>query len=653
MQRNETRIRELEDMANLLRLHSLEMTTTAGSGHPTTCLSSAEIISVLFFEVMHRESSQTGGDEFGRSDEFVLSKGHGAPILYAALAEAGDIPPETLITLRHYESPLEGHPVPRLPGVRIATGSLGQGLSAGAGLALALKMDSIRRRVYVLLGDGEMAEGNVLEALNLSPYLGLNNLCAVVDVNSLGQSDPTVHEWDLEAYRRQGEAFGWKVLSVDGHSVEQLLEAFQAAESAEQPSLILARTVKGKGLSSREDKNGFHGKEVAREELDTQAEEIRRRLHSGATAGRADRTAGGADRADLAHALSTAAAIEKSPGLPQRYEQYARLSLSTSYEKGAMAATRDAYGRALAKLGAQEAQMVVLDGDVKNSTRTASFFEQFPERSFESYIAEQNMLGLAMGLQAGGKRVFVATFAAFLARAHDQIRMASYTRADLKLAGSHTGVGIGQDGPSQMGLEDLAMMRSIHGSVVLSPADAVAAEKLTCEAANFRGISYLRTMRQKTPVIYDNEEQFPIGGSKTLRSSGEDRAAVIATGATLPEALSAARELAEEGTAVRVLDCYSIKPIDEPALRQAAAETGALITVEDHYPEGGLGEAVAAALGSPEPGSGQGRQPNAPSLHILAVRRMPHSGAPDMLYREQGLDKQSIKEAVRRALQPV
>ena len=408
MANRENTITELEDRANILRLRSLEMTTEAGSGHPTTCLSSAEIMSVLFFGVMHRETRAGGGWEFGAGDELVLSKGHGAPILYAALAEAGDIPPESLLTLRKHASPLEGHPVPRVPGVRIATGSLGQGLSAGAGMALALKMGAIRRRVYVVLGDGEMAEGNVLEALNLCPHLELDNLCAVVDVNRLGQSEATVHGWDLEAYRRQGEAFGWHVQTVDGHSVEQLLDAFETAARAGKPGLILARTVKGRGVSSRENENGFHGKDLPSEEMESAAEEIRRRLH---TEEASSRGALPREEGDPATADRAAAGVEEELRAAVPPPSHAELSLDTDYQRGEKAATRDAYGSALVKLGALEAEMVVLDGDVKNSTRTAAFFERFPERSIEGYIAEQNLIGLAMGLQAAGKGGFAAPFA--------------------------------------------------------------------------------------------------------------------------------------------------------------------------------------------------------------------------------------------------
>ena len=598
----------LKNQAERLRIHSLESTTKAGSGHPTTCMSAAEIMSVLFFDVMRYDPSNL---ESFDNDEFVLSKGHAAPVLYAALAEAGAIPVADLATLRAFDSALEGHPIPgRAPGVRVATGSLGQGLSAAIGMALAMKQDGSDRRVYVLLGDGEMAEGSVWEAMNLAPHLGLDNLVAVVDVNRLGQSDPTMYEWDADAYARRAAAFDWQAEVVDGHDVAALQAALQGAVKAGKPCFISAKTKKGKGVSFLENADGMHGKAVGADQLDEARREIEARIVD----------------TDERIANQIKASPNQTPAGPRPIE--------TSYELGAGVATRKAYGTALVKLGEQDDSMVVLDGDVKNSTFTEPFFERFPDRSVECFIAEQNMIGISLGLQARGRRAFAATFAAFLSRAYDNIRMASHSRADLKLAGSHTGVSIGEDGPSQMGLEDVAMMRAVAGSVVVCPADAVAAEKLTAECAAFHGVSYLRTARPDRPVIYANDEEFPVGGAKVLRSSDNDVATIVASGVTVAEALDAADRLATDGTSVRVIDCYSLKPIDGEALRDAAQVTGRVITVEDHYPEGGLGEAVAAAIAGVAP------------LTILAVSKATHSGKGGELMAEQGIDADGIVRAV-------
>lgn len=615
----------LQYKAEQLRIHSLNMTTAAASGHPTTCLSAAEIMSVLFFDQMRHDPLRPEAPD---NDEFVLSKGHGAPLLYAAYAEAGTIPVAELQQLRTFASRLEGHPIPgRAPGVRVATGSLGQGLAAAIGMALAIRRDGGGQRVYVLLGDGEMAEGSVWEAMNLAPSLGMGNLCAVLDMNRLGQSDPTLFQWDGAGYAAKAAAFGWNVQQCDGHDVAALQQAFAAAREADRPGFIVARTVKGKGVSFLEDNEAMHGKAVPAAQLAAAVAEVQARADAaGYSPAPAPGTAAGAG---AAAAAPQAAAPQAAP-----------LSITTSYAKGEKIATRKAYGAALVKLGAREPAMFVLDADVKNSTFTDAFFTAFPERSVECYIAEQNMLGIATGLQARGKRAFAATFAAFLSRAYDQIRMAAHSHADLKLAGSHTGVSIGEDGASQMGLEDVAMLRAVLGSVVLCPADGVAAEKLTCVSANYAGISYLRTARPDCAVIYGNDEEFTLGGSKVLRQSEADRVTLVGAGVTLHEALAAADLLAAGGIAARVIDCYSIKPLDGAALRRAAQETEAVITAEDHYPEGGLGEAVAAAV------AGCG----AP-VQVLAVTRVPHSGTGAELLAEQGLDAAGIAAAARRALE--
>ena len=608
----------LQYRAEMLRVHSINMTSASASGHPTTCMSAAEIMSVLFFDEMRYDPRDP--DSLA-NDEFVLSKGHAAPVLYAAYAEAGTIPVAELRELRNFDSRLEGHPIPgRAPGVRVATGSLGQGLAAAIGMALAINHDGGSQRVYVLLGDGEMAEGSVWEAMNLAPHLGVNNLCAILDMNRLGQSDPTLFGWDGAGYAAKAAAFGWDVHECDGHDVAALQAALAAARTADRPSFIVARTVKGKGVSFLEDHEAMHGKAVPDDQHDAALAEVQARI---ATIGKPELSAAGGAPAAAPNGAAT--------GGP--------LTLTTSYEKGGKIATRKAYGAALAKLGAADPDMFVLDADVKNSTFTDAFFGAFPERSVECYIAEQNMIGIATGLQARGKRAFAATFAAFLSRAYDQIRMAAHSHADLKLAGSHTGVSIGEDGASQMGLEDVSMLRAVLDSAVLCPADGVAAEKLTCLSANYNGVSYVRTARPDVAVIYGNDEPFELGGSKVLRSSLADRVTLVGAGVTLHEALAAADLLAAEGIAARVVDCYSIKPLDEAGLRAAAAATEAIVTAEDHFPEGGLGEAVAAAVSG-----------TATPVHVLAVRRTPHSGKGAELLAEQGLDAAGIAAAARNAL---
>ena len=608
----------LQYRAEMLRIHSINMTSASASGHPTTCMSAAEIMSVLFFDEMRYDPRDP--DSLA-NDEFVLSKGHAAPVLYAAHAEAGTIPVAELAELRNFDSRLEGHPIPgRAPGVRVATGSLGQGLAAAIGMALAINHDGGSQRVYVLLGDGEMAEGSVWEAMNLAPHFGVNNLCAILDMNRLGQSDPTLFGWDGAGYAAKAAAFGWDVHECDGHDVAALQAALAAVRTADRPGFIVARTVKGKGVSFLEDHEAMHGKAVPDDQHDAALAEVQARI---AAVGKPELPAAGGAPA--------AAPNGAAAGGP--------LTLTTSYEKGGKIATRKAYGAALAKLGAADPDMFVLDADVKNSTFTDAFFGAFPERSVECYIAEQNMVGIATGLQARGKRAFAATFAAFLSRAYDQIRMAAHSHANLKLAGSHTGVSIGEDGASQMGLEDVAMLRAVLGSAVLCPADGVAAEKLTCISANYDGVSYVRTARPDVAVIYGNDEEFAVGGSKVLRSSLADRVTLVGAGVTLHEALAAADLLAAEGIAARVIDCYSIKPLDEAGLRAAAAATEAIVTAEDHFPEGGLGEAVAAAVSG-----------TATPVHVLAVRRTPHSGKGAELLAEQGLDAAGIAAAARSAL---
>ncbi|NMC65932.1 MAG: transketolase [Acidobacteria bacterium] len=601
----------LEKIAQRLRIHSLQMTTAAGSGHPSTCLSCAEIMACLFF---HEMRFNPGDPEALENDEFVLSKGHAAPILWAAYAEAGIIPQNSLLGLRKITSDLEGHPTPRMPWVKAATGSLGQGLSVGVGLALAQKLAGVKARTFVLMGDGECAEGAVWEAANAGREFKLGNLVAIVDVNRLGQSEPTMHQHDLKAYAKKFKAFGWDVYQIDGHKIEELLEALAKARLGPKPKVILARTIKGKGVSFIEDKNGWHGKPLKPEELEKALAEL-------------------GPMPDIeARKYVRSRQKVKRPEWKNNFE----FELPSYKDK---TATRLAYGLALQKLGRVNDRVVVIDGDVKNSTYTDKFFAAFPDRAFESYIAEQNMIGLAMGLAAKGFLPFAATFAAFLTRAHDQIRMAAYSFSNIKLCGSHVGVSIGEDGPSQMGLEDLAMFTPIPGCTVLYPSDAVSAEKCVKEAARHKGMVYIRTTRPATPILYPPEEEFPIGGSKVLKKSDQDAVTVIAAGITLHEALRAAELLKKDGINIRVIDAYSVKPLDSETIIKSAGETGGrVVVVEDHFEQGGLGTAVALIL------------PEKKLWKHLCIRDIPRSGRPEELMAKYGIEAAAIVTAVKSLL---
>ena len=606
-------LEKLREKARLLRIHSMRATTAAGSGHPTSCLSAAELVAATFFYAMKFEPANPNSP---MGDRFVLSKGHAAPILYAALAEAGVFPVSRLMTLRQFSSELEGHPTPLVPGVDAATGSLGQGLSVGAGLALGAKIEKTGSRMYVLLGDGEMAEGNVWEAAAFAAHQQLDNLTAIVDVNALGQSERTMYRHDTEVYRRKFEAQGWQAEVIDGHNLAAVLGALDRAKSTTgRPQAIIARTEKGHGVSFLADKEGWHGKVLSKEELE--------------------------------RALAEMGPIPEVPKDDGR--SYARRSLpappafaapaAPDYKPGQMVATREAYGTALKKLAAVNPKLVALDGDVKNSTFAEILEKAHPDRLFQGYIAEQNLVGVGVGLAALGLVPFVATFACFLSRAYDQIRMAAISRSNTNLCGSHCGVSIGEDGPSQMGLEDLAMFRAIPGATVLYPCDAVAAERLTETAAGLPGICYVRTSRPKTPVIYANDEKFPVPGFKVLRHSANDRATLIAAGVTLHEALKAYEQLKTKGIAVRVLDLYCVKPIDTAALGEHVRATGGrLVIVEDHYPEGGLGDAVLSALTT-----------GGIALRVarhLAVSGVPHSGKPEELLDAFGISARHLVTAV-------
>jgi len=610
----------LKNVATRLRIDSARATSEAGSGHPTSCFSMAEIMAALFFAELRFDPKDPKNPD---SDRFVLSKGHAAPILYAAWAEAGAFDRAELLKLRRIDSDLEGHPTPRLPFVDVATGSLGQGICAAIGLALNARRIESEYRSYVLLGDGESAEGSVWEAANVGSLDRLDNLCGITDVNALGQSRPTMFQHDMSQYERRWRAFGWHAIVIDGHDVAAILDALDAARNTKgQPTMILARTIKGKGVSFTEGKDGWHGKPFKKgEELDRALAELEKQF--------VPVPAGGVEAN-----LSTQ--IPKPPS-KARPAVTPKPVAPPAYTMGELVATREAFGTALAKLGDADPRVVALDADVKNSTFSDRFEKAHPERFYENFIAEQVMVGAAMGLAARGAIPFPSTFACFLTRAADFVRMAAISNVGVKLVGSHAGVSIGEDGPSQMALEDLAMYHAEPNYTVLYPCDAVSTERLMALMADHPGPAYMRTSRPKTPVIYSNEETFTIGGLKVLRESGQDVATVIGAGVTLFEALKAYDQLQAEGTRVRVIDLYSVAPIDRDGLVAAARATrGHLITVEDHYAAGGIGDAVAEAVAA----AGF-------TVRRLAVREIPRSGKPEELLDRYGISAKHIVEAVR------
>ena len=616
-----TSLPTLKNLATQLRIDSVRSTSEAGSGHPTSCLSAAEIVATLFFSEMHYDAKNPQDPD---NDRFVLSKGHAAPILYAAWAEAGLFPREELLKLRRIDSDLEGHPTPRLSFVDVATGSLGQGICAAIGTALNARRIGSEYRTYVLLGDGEMAEGSVWEAANIAVLQKLDNLCCVIDVNRLGQSQETQFGHDMERIAARWRAFEWHTIVVnDGHDVVSLLQAYDEARATKgRPTMILAKTVKGKGLEAIAGKDNWHGKALKKgEETDKAIAELQEQMVDGASA----------------------ASIPgpRSKTRPAAAADYSKVA-APAYKKGDSVATREAWGAALAAVGAVDPRIVALDADVKNSTFSDKFekskdVRDVEKRFFENFISEQAMVGAAIGLAARGAIPFPSTFACFLTRAADFIRMGAISFANVKFTGSHAGVSIGEDGPSQMALEDLSMMRAVHGCAVLYPSDAVSTERLVVEMARHKGMAYMRTSRPKTPVIYGPEESFPIGGSKVVRQSGDDVAAVIGAGVTLFEALKAHDELKSEGISIRVIDAYSVQPIDARTMIDAGKATGgALITVEDHFPSGGIGDAVSEAVA-----------PAGFTVTRLAVREIPRSGQPDELLDRYGISARRIVESVK------
>ena len=606
-------IDHLQALARLIRYFCINATSTAHSGHLTSSLSATDLMTALVFGGTFR--FKVNQPEHPNNDRLIFSKGHASPLFYSLWAAAGAITEQELLTYRRFGSRLEGHPTPRFPYVEAATGSLGQGLGIGLGMALnAERLDRLPYRTYVLLGDSEMSEGSQWEAIEFAAHHGLANLIGIIDVNRLGQRGQTMHGHDVDAYAKRISAFGWKTIAIDGHDLPQALAAFrQAAAEQSAPVMIVARTIKGKGISFLEDKDGWHGKALD----DDQWKEALREFSD------VDRNIRG----------SIAEPDDRRP--PRSVAQPAD---AATYERGTPVATRKAYGAALRRLQAQFPNLVSLDAEVSNSTMADMFAKAVPQRFFEMFVAEQNMVEVALGLSRRGKLPFVSTVAAFFTRAFDQIRMSQYSGANLKFVGSHAGVSIGEDGPSQMALEDIAMFRSILTSTVLHPCDAVSTEKLVEACAAHEGITYLRTMRQDTPVIYGNNEHFPIGGSKLLRHTSSDRLTIVAAGAAVYEALEAHDRLQRLGIPVRVIDAYCIKPIDAAALRESADATGMIVTVEDHYPAGGLGDAVLQALADrPAP------------VTILAVRKTPMSGSGEELRDFEGISASAIVEAVKRA----
>ena len=610
----------LHNIATRLRIESVRATATAGSGHPTSCCSAAEIVAALFFAQMRFDPHDPACED---NDRFVLSKGHAAPILYAAWAEAGVISRDQLSSLRDIDSDLEGHPTPRLPFVDVATGSLGQGICAAVGTALNARRIGSSYRTYVLLGDGESAEGSVWEAAQTAARMGLDNLCAIIDVNALGQSRDTQWGHDMEPYAARWRAFGWHTLVVDGHDLVAVLAALdEAAQTSERPTMVLARTLKGKGISFVEGRDGWHGKPLMGDDLARALGELEGQL-------------GAQTDNPPIPAPPLRAGGSPPPPAPLSSSDVAAVRLP-AYEAGSTVATREAYGAALAALGGSDSRVVALDADVKNSTFSDKFEKQHPDRFYQMFIAEQVMVGAALGLASRGAIPFPSTFACFLTRASDFIRMGGIGNVNIKLTGSHAGISIGEDGPSQMALEDLAMMRAVPECVVLYPCDGVSAGRLVLASAAHSGMTYMRTSRPKTPILYAETDEFVIGGSKVLRESPDDVATVVAAGVTVFEALEAHEALLVAGLHVRVIDAYSVQPIDAETMVRAGTATGfRLITVEDHYAAGGLGDAVSDAVA-----------PHGITVTRLAVRAVPRSGKASQLLDRFGISSKQIVAAV-------
>lgn len=613
----------LEHKAYKMRVESLQMTTHAGSGHPTSVLSAADIVAALFFYAMRFDPDNIKNPY---NDHFILSKGHASPILYAAWKELGKLTQDELMTYRSFGSPLEGHPTARLKYVEASTGSLGIGLSIGVGRVLADRLDAHENYTYVLMGDSELTEGSIWEAAEIAAYYKLSHLIGIVDCNRLGQSTETIHGWHAQRYAQKFEAFGWKTIVIDGHDMLQIVNALDKARAnQDHPTMIIAKTIKGYGVDRVENKEGFHGKVFSKKELDEILPQMEQRF---------------------ATAAANGTSFQWHPNLPfaknneQQIDDHITMQPQI-YKKDELVATRFAYGQALVHLGAASKQIVVLDAEVKNSTFAQLFDQKYPERFFQCFIAEQNMISMGVGFVRTHKIPFISTFACFLTRAHDQLRMAAIDQSTIKVCGSHAGVSIGQDGPSQMGLEDIAMMRAIPESIVLYPCDAPSTQALMVQMANYdKGISYIRTTREQTPIIYDENETFTIGGCKVIHSSGIDNLLIVAAGITLHEAIKAYQQLLQEGIRVAVIDLYSIKPLDVITLERIAhTSSKKIITVEDHYLQGGLGQTVTCAIAN-----------KGIEIHCLAVTQLPMSGKPDELLKWAGIDSQAIITKVKQVI---
>jgi transketolase len=593
------------ELGQQLRVDSIRSSDAAGSGHPTSSMSAADLLAVMIDGHL-RLDFDTPDDP--RNDHLIFSKGHASPLYYSVLKAVGAIEDDELLTFRKFGSRLEGHPTPLLPWVDVATGSLGQGLPIGVGVALAARLEKMPSRVWVLCGDSEMAEGSIWEAVEHAGKQSLSNLTAIIDVNRLGQTGETMHGWDLSSYSQRAQAAGWTTIEIDGHDVQEIEDAYAALEADDRPTMIVARTKKGKGAKEVEDLNGKHGKPLADPAKAIEELGGERDLHVD---------------------------VKKPEGPADPYKFPVPGGEMPTWEKGEEVATRKAYGVALAALGQRRDDIIALDGEVGNSTYSEDFKKDHPDRYVEVYIAEQQLVAAAVGFQVRRHWTpFASTFAAFFARAYDFVRMAAISRADIRLVGSHAGVSIGEDGPSQMALEDLASLRAIHGSTVLYPSDATSAAALVELMADTAGISYMRTTRAATAILYDADEEFQIGGSKTVLDG--DDVTLVGAGITLHEALAAAERLAGEGISARVIDLYSVKPIDHETLVKAAQETGAIVTVEDHWKEGGIGEAVLSALA--EHGASA-------AVRILAVEDLPTSGKPAELLRAAEIDAEAIYAA--------
>ncbi len=619
---DQQQLQQWHEIAQQLRVDSIRATTKAGSGHPTSSMSGADLMAVLLAKYLRYDFQNPKNPN---NDHLIFSKGHASPLLYAVYKAAGAISDDELLTLRQRGSRLEGHPVPVLPWVDVATGSLGQGLPIGVGIGLAGKyLDKLPYHIWVVLGDSEMAEGSIWEAAELGGFYKLNNLIGILDMNRLGQRGPTMLQWDGDAYAARARAFGWHAIEIDGHDLSQIDRAYaEALQQQDQPTLIIARTLKGKGFSEIENKEGWHGKALPADMAQRAIQEL------------------GGER----HIVVNVQKPQEHPLPPGSGAQPPQLP---AYEKGSSVATRQAYGDALKAVGAANTKIVGLDGEVSNSTYSEFFAKAFPDRFFEQYIAENQLVASAVGMQVRGYIPFASTFAAFFTRAYDFIRMAAISRANIRLCGSHAGVSIGEDGPSQMALEDLAMMRAVFGSTVLYPSDGNQTAKLVQAMVNQEGIVFMRSTREKTPVIYDASEEFPIGGSKVVRSSANDRVTVVGAGVTLFEALKAYDALQQEGIAIRVIDLYSVKPVDHQTLRAAAAATnGLIVTVEDHWSEGGLGDAVISAFAGAEDRPPADIQPK---VTKLAVHHMPGSATPAQEIEDAGISAAHIVTAVKALL---